>query len=451
MLPSGDEPAYRRRVRIGRLALGAAVCAALFGSAAADRFVKGPYLQNAQPRAVTVMWEGQAAPATVIVHGGKAGKGERRIEVPASARQEIVIDGLEPATRYRYQVVLGDETVAGELVTAPEPGTATPLTFVVYGDNRAGTEVHRQIVERVRAEVPDFILGTGDLVDEGGNLRQWQSFFDVEGPLLRDNVMFPALGNHDRQGPRRTADNYRQFFSVPDNGSDPERVYAFTWGPAHFLILDSNSYSFALTDQTAWLERELAAARQDPRIRQIFVVMHHPPYSISLHGGQRDLRERWTPLFERYGVTAVFSGHDHCYERAQAGGVRYFVSGGAGAALYPRGRRPSKIDLEAVERFERVAHFLRIHVIGDLVEVTAIRADGTPIETTTWGERARPVAPAVATTSGADAVVAKAGAAAPAATRPAEREGLLPIVVVAGLIVLAAGAALWWLSRARAR
>ena len=36
---------------------------------------------------------------------------------------------------------------------------------------------------------------------------------------------------------------------------------------------------------TAWLERELIAARQDPQLRHIFVVMHHPPFSISLHGG----------------------------------------------------------------------------------------------------------------------------------------------------------------------
>ena len=91
-------------------------------------------------------------------------------------------------------------------------------------------------------------------------------------------------------------------------------------------MLDSNEYSFALTDQTAWLERELIAARQDPAIRHIFVVMHHPPFSISLHGGNRDLRERWTPLFEKYQVTAVFSGHDHVYERAEHNGLRYFVS-----------------------------------------------------------------------------------------------------------------------------
>ena len=111
---------------------------------------------------------------------------------------------------------------------------------------------------------------------------------------------------------------------------DPWRRYRLH--PDHraagFLVLDSNAYSFALTDQTVWIEQQLQAARLDPEIKHIFVSMHHPPYSISLHGGQAELREAWTPLFEEYGVAAVFSGHDHVYSRAEKNGVHYFVSGG---------------------------------------------------------------------------------------------------------------------------
>ncbi|MBZ0230963.1 MAG: metallophosphoesterase, partial [Deltaproteobacteria bacterium] len=378
-----------RGVHVG-LGVWALTTAAVAAPAFAD-FVKAPYLQNATPTSVTVMWESaRSTPAQVIVHDRGT---SRAIDVPARARQEVVVDGLAPASRYRYEVVVGEDRAGGELTTAPAPGEAVPTTFVVFGDTRSSSDSHRRMVERIRAEVPDFILGTGDLVDEGHDQRQWQEFFDVEGPLLRDNVFFPALGNHDRQGRGRTADNYRQWFSLPENGADVERSYAYTWGVSRFIVLDSNASSFALTDQTEWLERELMAARQDRRLRHIFVVMHHPPFSISLHGGQRDLRERWTPLFERYGVTAVFSGHDHVYSRAEVGGVRYLVSGGGGAPLYPKSRRPSAVDLRAVKRFERVNHFLRVHVVGGFVEITAVRVDGTPIETITWGEPPRPEPP----------------------------------------------------------
>lgn len=419
-------------------------------SAWAGGFVVRPYLQHATDAQVTILWEAErAADATVTVWDGADA---RTIAVPTTARAEVVVDGLAPASRYRYEVRLGDEVAKGELTTAPRPGSPEPFTFVVYGDTRSSADAHRQLVERIRAEVPDFLLGTGDLVDDGARRDQWQDFFDVEGGLLADNVFYPALGNHDRQGRARSAEAYRARFALPADGPDPERVYAFTYGAARFLVLDSNSASFALTDQTAWIERELAAARQDRGVRHIFVVMHHPPYSVSLHGGQRDLRDRWTPLFEKYGVAAVFSGHDHCYERAEAGGIYYFVSGGGGAPLYARGRRQSEIDRAAVKRYERVNHYLRVHVVGARVEVSAIRVDGTPIETVTWGEdepapQVAAVGDGAAAAVAAPAVVAPVIAAAPSRTPTPGRVPVAPIAVVGGLVVAAAVA---WTRRRRA-
>ena len=411
------------------------------------RWVKGPYLQDAAPTAITVMFETREdRTGEVIVTGPD---GEHRAAAHDGRHHEVTVDGLHPATRYRYRVVIDGETQAGELTTPPEPGTDAPVSFVVYGDTRSYADAHRRVIERIRAEVPDFVLGTGDMVDHGARDDQWQTFFDIEGPLLRDNVLYPAVGNHDRQGRGRTADNFRELFSLPENSPDPERYYAFTYGQCRFLVLDSNAYSFALTDQSAWLERQLEAARDDRLIRHIFVVMHHPPYSVSLHGGQRDLRERWTPLFERYGVAAVFSGHDHVYERAEAGGVRYFVTGGGGAPLYPRKHHPSPLDVAAVKYFERVNHYLRVHVVGDQIEVTAVRVDGTPIETVTWGEPPRRPPP----------LIAAAGTPAPpppgpdridpppattmAAPPPPPRGKIGWTLAAGGILVLGSLAALW--------
>jgi predicted MPP superfamily phosphohydrolase len=354
---------------------------------ASPKMLKGPYLQDLAPTSITVMWEMDSeVPAKLVVNGPGLANRERTIDVAPAHIVEARIDKLEPASRYRYKVIVGDETWEGELRTAPPDGKDVPFTFVVYGDSRNGVEQHRRVLDRVAQEVPDFVLGTGDMVDEGFRQDQWQQFFDVESRLLRDNVYFPALGNHDRQGRGRTADTYRAYFSVPENGGDTERYYAFTYASARFLVLDSNAYSFALTDQTAWLERELVAARQDSNVRHIFVVMHHPPFSISLHGGNIDLRDRWTPLFEKYQVSAVFSGHDHVYERAEHNGVRYFVSGGAGAPLYPKRANANPVDVEAVKKFERVLHYLRVTVSGTRLEVTGVRADGTVIETTAWAD-----------------------------------------------------------------
>jgi 3',5'-cyclic AMP phosphodiesterase CpdA len=317
-----------------------------------------------------------------------------------------------------------------------------PFSFIVVGDSRNGMEQHRRVVERMAEEVPDFVLGTGDMVDEGFREDEWQQFFDVESQLLRDNVYFPALGNHDRQGRGRTADSYRAYFSVPENGGDSERYYAFTYASARFLVLDSNAYSFALTDQTSWLERELIAARQDASIHHIFVVMHHPPFSISLHGGARDLRERWTPLFEKYQVSAVFSGHDHVYERAEHNGLRYFVSGGGGAPLYPRRAKPNPVDIDAVKRFERVLHYLRVTVTGQRVEVTAVRADGTRIETTSWTEGPTPVVPTTVAPAGASAAAPSFLPEPPSEVSNDDSGGMLWLGLAGGGLLLAASVVL---------
>ena len=45
-----------------------------------------------------------------------------------------------------------------------------------------------------------------------------------------------------------------------------------------------------------------------------------------------------------------------------------------------------------MKKFERVLHYLRVTLTGNRVEVTAIRADGTTIETTSWTDGPAPVA-----------------------------------------------------------
>lgn len=44
------------------------------------------------------------------------------------------------------------------------------------------------------------------------------------------------------------------------------------------------------------------------------------------HGPDSDLRTQVLPLFQRYGVNAVFSGHEHVYQRIKPeNNIYYFV------------------------------------------------------------------------------------------------------------------------------
>jgi hypothetical protein len=51
------------------------------------------------------------------------------------------------------------------------------------------------------------------------------------------------------------------------------------------------------------------------------------------HGSDLRLREQLEPVFVKYGVNVVFSGHEHFYERLRPQkGIHYFTCGGGGKA-----------------------------------------------------------------------------------------------------------------------
>ena len=384
-------------------------------AAAGPGLRKGPYLQQPGPTSVHVLFELEApAPASLTVE--RTGAAPLVFESPAALRHDVVASGLEPSRRYHYRVSVGGRSEEGELATTPAPGVDEPFSFVVYGDPRDDSAIHRGIVDRVAAEAPDFLVCTGDMVSHQGG---WQPFFEVERPLLRDVPVYPTIGNHDDEG-RSARAAYEQAFSLPDGGPQGESYYSFDYGASRFVVLDSNGSDKHGEEQTEWLDRTLRAARADARVKHLFAVMHHPPYSVATHGGDLEEQRKWVPLFERYRVNVVLSGHDHVYERMSSGGVLYIVSGGAGSSLYPRSMMPKAADKTAARFFERVHHYVRVQVDGPRVEIAGIRDDGSLIETLHLGGLARapaalPAAPelplaAVEATRSAAPVAVRAGA-----------------------------------------
>jgi hypothetical protein len=112
----------------------------------------------------------------------------------------------------------------------------------------------------------------------------------------------------------------------------------------------------------------------------VFVLVHQPPFSVGGHCGAALAEADWVGLFERHRVSAVFAGHDHAYERMERGGVRYFVSGGGGAPVYPERPDCATYDRAARRVYAGRHHYLRVRVIDDAVEVTAVPVGGPPGE-----------------------------------------------------------------------
>ena len=204
-------------------------------------------------------------------------------------------------------------------------------------------------------------LGDNDYTRGRAFVSSWRSSF---GWLPGAGVdVAGALGNHDVE-----VRNGRYEFRLLRM---PGPYYVRRVSEVEVIVLDSTAVTRA---QTRWLERTLAERTGFRRI----VVFHHPPYTCGGHLGSAAIQRLWVPLFERYGVRLVLSGHDHNYQRFVRRGVTYVVHGGGGARLYRLRGCPRSYPTRVAAR---VAHgFLYVTVEADAFLVRAVRLDGRMID-----------------------------------------------------------------------
>jgi hypothetical protein len=316
-----------------------------------------------------VMWH-SATSALGHVEFGEGGSLDRRAAGAQPARvHEVRLTGLRPGRQYRYRVVWGEHASdVYSFRTAPPSGTRR-FRLALYGDNRTQPEVHREIVQRVLQERPDLVVNTGDLVAAGRQVEQWEPmFFGPLRPLMREIAYWPSLGNHEQN-----ADSYYHFFSLPNN----EAWYSFDYANAHIIALDSNQPYGPGTPQYQWLEEDLKNSRADWKM----VFFHHPMFSAHPTRSVNANRWAWQPLFLKYGVNLVLTGHDHHYQRcypigAAAGdGITYhFTSGGGGAPLYPVQQNIWTAVTQSVH------HFMIFDIDGKKARGKTITVDGKQID-----------------------------------------------------------------------
>jgi len=339
----------------------------------------GPYLQNMTPHSVVIAW---AVPAgsTAVTAADTLNRKVDRFEYHST-----LISGLQPGTQYSYDI-FQDGTDRGKGTFRTYPQGRVPFHFCVLGDTRSGHDTHRQIVSRIINEHPLFVINTGDLVGNGNNISNWETFFDINKELIRNVPYYTVLGNHEQD-----SKNYYDFFNLPGN----ERYYFFTVGDALFVVLDMEGPDYDTPDylqggarelfwegiskayfdkEKAWLEN-LLSLNEDAGY--IFVFFHPTWYSIKSSRVNDAARRRayWGDIFERHGVSAVMNGHDHYYEHAFHGGTHYIVTAGGGAPLY---------DTDALQpetvKAEKVHHYMSIDVGEEQTILKAIRIDGFLLE-----------------------------------------------------------------------
>jgi hypothetical protein len=416
-------------------------------SAASSVFRVRPYLQHPAADAMTVRWFSHSSTAGTLAVDGKTlvsqpilcseldyqGAEVSALRHPAAPfLHSIRVTGLDAATSYPYSVTQDGETIRAILTTSPregDVGRGGGVRLFFYSDARAQPEsrtsradwppsggaerpgwvggrypadettayrtnlalIAARSAESLRVGNPVVVSVVGDLVESGGEQRDWDEFWRHNagefGTLASRVPIVAAVGDHEMFGGPATTDplttlgghsgpmsllgssKFLVYFEHPENGASDERhvgrYHRLDFGPVTLLTIDStnggadggDADTNHLLDRDAtphvpdfgpgseqriWLARELADARRRGAIT--FVQFHHAPFSSGRHGrppgsgegrdehSGRPLREL-APLLREHGVRAVFSGHDQLYEHSIVEGVHYYDVGIGGDGL----------------------------------------------------------------------------------------------------------------------
>ena len=259
----------------------------------------------------------------------------------------VRIRGLEPGVEYRYWV--GDPVygLSGPYTFRTARHDSRRLIFTVYGDHGVN-KYSIMAVERALEHHPDLHLHTGDLSYGASNVKLWVRWLEIIEPLASTRPYMIAIGNHEYDSGLDLSD-IKIYLDMPGSSFD----YSFRWGNTYFITINLGPHDDgALSgDKYFWLEGELSRAREMAGIDWIIVFLHYPPYSSGATHGVSPIASSLTPLFDKYGVDLVFSGHEHNYERTypirggavvsrnksmyiDPGGTIYIVAGGGGRSLY---------------------------------------------------------------------------------------------------------------------
>lgn len=250
---------------------------------------------------------------------------------------------------------------------ANTPGS---LKFAVLGDFGTGSkqqyELAAQMAKTYSAFPFEMVVLVGDNLYGSERPQDFKKKFEIPyKPLLDKGVKFYAsLGNHDA----REMVSYKLF--------NMDGKLHYTLRAPHqnvrFFIFES---TYPEPDQIAWLEKELKDSTDEWKIP----VFHHPLYSSGeRHGSDTQLRDVLEPLFVKYGVSVVLTGHDHFYERVKPQkGITYFVTGSGGQLRVGNIDRSTGLTAAG---FDTDNAFMVAEIVGDKFMFQAISRTGKVVD-----------------------------------------------------------------------
>lgn len=275
---------------------------------------------------------------------------------------------------------------------APDSGEVSQGSsiFLAFGDSGGLTTGQKNIAKLLETTPSRFIIHTGDIAYQQGTASQLRAQFIEYYSNSIKNKTYPTLGNHDdytdNGGP------YLGYFAKQLNSASKGaggRYYSKDIGKFHIVSLDTNDSLAQLAkgdnSMIDWLIDDLSKTRDE----EIVVFFHHPPFAgNTTHESNEFVKEKLVPVFDKYKVRLVFSGHNHNYlrtckltyssskELCQPQGTTYIVTGGGGKDIY-QFKQPTPA---YVASQSATYHFVKTELIQNKLHLTAIDENGKSID-----------------------------------------------------------------------
>ncbi|MBS4209459.1 fibronectin type III domain-containing protein [Bacillus sp. FJAT-50079] len=280
--------------------------------------------------------------------------GENELFADQNETGEMIIHraeatGLTPGVTYQYRVGDGSDEGWSEVGTFKTESASEkePFNFLFFTDTQAydpaGFALWTQLYQLGLEKFPDsrFALHSGDIVEDGSQLSQWEYFLNAAQELTTKIPLLSVLGNHDVYGDG--ANMYNKLFPNPQNGPEGKQgfVYSFDYGDARFIMLNSEFGVSDMKEQQEWIRQEVENSDKHWTI----AMFHRSPYASNPLRGRDATAETFSPILEELGVDLVLTGHDHAYMRSylmkdgqpqlDGQGTQYIIGGSAGPKFYP--------------------------------------------------------------------------------------------------------------------
>lgn len=304
----------------------------------------------------------------------------------------VSLEDLQPETEYKYRV--GKTTMSKDYYFKTGAVSGKAFQFVHMTDpqyaDAGGASVFNNLMYKVRENNSNiaFTLFSGDVVDRGGIAEQWNILYRQTSLALAPIAVSP--GNHEYYDASSTpktynASYYNAHYNNPDNGAEGSMnsSYYFKYNNALFISIDSEN-STAVENQKQWF----ADIMEKEHAQYIIVFMHKSFYGSIYSSVSPALQAHWQPLFDKYGVDLVLTGHDHVYTRSYSIyngeisndpklGTTYITGGSAGKKFYDPYDTYSKYYAKTVSKTS-VANVISVSNMG--LEIQLMNENGDTLD-----------------------------------------------------------------------